>query len=169
MNAVEFENFIETYEKDLFSFCCYLSGDAVCDLFQDTVLTAFEMREKIDLSGNPKSFLFSIAVGKWKNMKRKANRRMAIAPEIVFDDYMGEDESNPEKISQKTFINEAIENALANLNDNFRIPLILYYFDEQNLENISEVCKIPKGTVKSRLHKGRALLKAALEREGIYD
>jgi RNA polymerase sigma-70 factor (ECF subfamily) len=52
------------------------------------------------------------------------------------------------------------------MDDKFRIPLILFYFDDCGVEAISEICKIPRGTVKSRLHKGRAMLRESLNKEG---
>ncbi|MCL2198778.1 MAG: RNA polymerase sigma factor [Defluviitaleaceae bacterium] len=161
----DFENLIVTYEKDLYSFCCHLtagSGVNAGDLYQDTVLAAFEKRAQIDFTRNPKSFLFSIAVGKWKNAWRKAKRRQE-------KDAMSEDTAesdNPETMVQSSFTREAIRTALVALHDKLRIPLILYYFEDRNLDIIASICNIPKGTVKSRLHKGRALLKAALEKEG---
>ena len=62
---------------------------------------------------------------------------------------------------------QAIAAALAKLDDKFRVPLILHYFDDMSMLEIGQILQIPAGTVKSRLHKGRALLKAALGKEGI--
>jgi RNA polymerase sigma-70 factor (ECF subfamily) len=169
MNAVEFEQFITEYEKDLYSFCCCLSGGADGDLYQDTVLAAFEMRARIDFTRNPKSLLFSVAVGKHKNARRKAWRRNAKVPQISLDECAWEEpktSDSTETIAQSNFEREAIQKALAGLHDKFRIPLILHYFDDMKLEEIAEICKVPKGTIKSRLHKGRSLLKAVLEKEG---
>ena len=61
---------------------------------------------------------------------------------------------------------KALRNAVASLEEKYRIPIVLYYFDEQNIGFISEVMKIPEGTVKSRLHKARSLIAEALKKEG---
>jgi len=89
MSRAEFELFIEKYEKDIFSFCCYLTMDTRLaeELYQETVLHAFMSRGKLDISGNPVSYLLSIAVGKWKNSRRKASRRERIAPQVPLDTY----------------------------------------------------------------------------------
>ena len=172
MDSAEFEEFLQINEADIFSFCRHLAMDAdrAADLYQDTVLTAFEMRERITKAGNPKSLLFSIAVGKWRNIRRKAGRRQMIAPEVPLDDYAAEclavssDSASPESQVQSALLRRTIQEALAGMDDKFRVPLILHYFDDMDLNVISQICKAPKGTIKSRLHKGRALLKHALEK-----
>ena len=172
MTAQDFERLLNEYEKDLYSFCCYLAAENVSnmagDLYQDTVLAAFEMRERIDPAQNPKSLLFGIAVGKWKNTRRKAGRRQAIVPQISLDefDYATASEENIEAKVQGGLMRDAVQNAVNSLDDKFRIPLILHYFDDIGLELIGKIMGLPKGTVKSRLHKGRALVKAALTKEG---
>lgn len=170
MNVTEFEWFLQEHEKDIFSFCRYLTMDAekADELYQDTVLKAFESRASIDASQNVKSFFFSIAVGKWKNARRKAGRRNEIAPTVFYEDLSKEPISgeNLERQVQNKFLWNCIETTLAKMEDKFRIPMILRYFDDCGDESIAKICKIPKGTVKSRLHKGRALLSEALRKEG---
>jgi len=170
MDRIAFEEFLMVYEKDIYSFCCYLDAERAADLYQETVLAAFEMRQRIDPSQNPKSLLLGIAVGKLKNMRRKDARRQMIVPEIPLDDSgadrLRDREPGPEDQLQATAVSEAVQKAVAGLDDKFRIPLILYYFDDSDLGSIAQICGVPMGTIKSRLHKGRALVKAALEKEG---
>jgi len=169
MNALEFERFLEDYERDVYTFCRHLAGDGAGDLYQETALAAFEMVERIDPIRNPKSFLFSIAVGKWNNMRRKTARRQTIAPEIPPEEapHGTTHKNTPEDAALTALQNETIHRAINGIKEKFRVPLILHYFDESTVEVIGEILKIPTGTVKSRLHKGRALLKTALEKEGI--
>jgi RNA polymerase sigma-70 factor (ECF subfamily) len=75
-------------------------------------------------------------------------------------------ESRDEGPEEKTFKSEretAVRNALATLKDKWRIPLILYYYREFCLAEISEMLDIPGGTVKSRLAAGRSHLKKIME------
>jgi len=170
MTTAEFEQFLEAYERDVFTFCKHLANnhDTASDLYQETALAAFEMRSRIDITQNPKSFLFAIAAGKWKNMRRKAIRRQSIAPEFQLEEWANTGSDSTEEAVQRAMSQVAIRNAIAELKDKFRIPLILHYFDNCPTETIAAICEIPAGTVKSRLHKARALLKKSLEKEGIY-
>jgi RNA polymerase sigma-70 factor (ECF subfamily) len=171
MTVAEFEQFLEAYERDVFTFCKYLTAnsDIASDLYQETVLAAFEMAERIDINNNAKSFLFSIAAGKWKNTRRKATRRQVIAPETNLDEYSNSNlNENPTAESALNKITRnALHNAISQLKEKFRVPLILYYFDNCPTETIGKICGIPAGTVKSRLHKAREILKIELEKEGI--
>ena len=45
--------------------------------------------------------------------------------------------------------------AMDSLNTDLRITMWLFYFDDMSLEEISNVLKVAKGTVKSRLNRGR--------------
>jgi RNA polymerase sigma-70 factor (ECF subfamily) len=169
MDSEQFEHFLQEHEGDIYNFCRHLAADLeiAAELYQETALAAFEMRGKIDADNNPKSLLLSIAAGKWKNMRRKAARRMAIAPQVSEENAIsaGGGES-PEDTAMRNHVNAAIKNALANVNDKFRVPLILHYFDDMQTEEIGRVLGIPQGTVKSRLHKGRQILKKFLEKGG---
>jgi len=174
VDLAEFERFLKQHETDIYSFCRYLAmdNDMADELYQDTVLQALEMVERIDADNNPKSFFFSIAVGKWKNIRRKAGRRHAIAPTVPLADFMeyAEDSDSPERHAHNALLREYIGHALAKMDDKFRIPLILFYYDELSVEAVAKICKVPKGTVKSRLYKGRSLLKESLVKEGFeYD
>ena len=58
---------------------------------------------------------------------------------------------------------ELLEKALAVLDADGRVLVTLYYFDDLSVSQISEILGIPAGTVKSRLHRCRALLRLQLE------
>jgi len=168
VTVAEFEQFLETHEQDVFTFCKHLAAShhTACDLYQETALAAFAMVKRLDTSHNPKAFLFAIAVGKWKNMRRKAARRQTIAPEIPLEQWQSTGGNSTEQAALDNLQQEAIHRAVNSLDDKFRIPLILHYFGNHPLEAIAQVCDIPAGTVKSRLHKARALLAKILQKEG---
>lgn len=174
MTVAEFEQFIETYERDVFTFCKYLAinQDTASDLYQETILAAFEMIARIDTTNNPKSFLLAIAAGKWKNMRRKIQRRQNIAPETPLEAWSNTSllgENPTADAAQNAALQQAVHKAIAELKDKFRIPLILHYFDDYPTETIATICNIPTGTVKSRLHKARILVKKSMERSGVHE
>jgi len=72
-------------------------------------------------------------------------------------------EAGPEEKTFKNAQETAVRNALAAVKDIWRIPLILYYYREFSLAEISEMLEIPEGTVKSRLAAGRNHLKKIME------
>ncbi|MCL2014730.1 MAG: RNA polymerase sigma factor [Defluviitaleaceae bacterium] len=169
MDAAEFENFLTLYEKDIYTFCRYLAKNqqAAEDLYQETVLFAFEKRDDIDAARNPKSFLLAVAAGKWKSIVRKASRRANIAPEFPLEPNIIDTAQTPAQLLEQKELTANVIAVVNRLNEKLRIPLILHYYNDFSIEEIAAALEIPAGTVKSRLHKARKTLKNLLEKEGI--
>lgn len=170
MTKQELEMFIDEYGKDIYSFCKHLTNNLqeADDLYQDTFLTAVEIKEKIDYDNNPKSYLLSIALRIWKNKKRKFAWRKRIADVRSIADErdagMGEstEMSLEERITGKEK-DEAIRMAVNRLPEKLKIVVLLFYMEDLSTAQIAEAVKIPAGTVLSRLHQARKVLKKELE------
>ncbi|MDR2514984.1 MAG: sigma-70 family RNA polymerase sigma factor [Christensenellaceae bacterium] len=166
----EFEALLRAHERVLFSFCRHLAQNRELaeELYQETALAAFETMKRIDPAQNPKAFLLQIAINKWKNLRRKAARRGRLAPGVPaegrFEELPGGIE--PEGAALERALQGRVGELLAAMKEGLRLPLILFYFGENDLGAIARALKIPKGTVKSRLHRGRELLREALTKEG---
>lgn len=57
-------------------------------------------------------------------------------------------------------------NIVQTLKEEYRLVVVLFYYNGLSIRDISEVLDIPEGTVKSRLNRGREFLKKALDEEG---
>ncbi|MDF2674353.1 MAG: polymerase subunit sigma-24 [Clostridiales bacterium] len=170
LDITDISNLVKLQGKAIYGFCYKLAKnkDDADDLYQETFLKAMELCNKIDKDNNPKGFLISIAIGLWKNNRRKYARRQRIAPieelkEDVNNDYILKDKSNPEDIVISNELCLMIQTAADRLNNKLKIPLYMYYTAEMSNEDIALALKIPLGTVKSRLHKARLALKNILE------
>lgn len=169
LDNIDIDSLVMLYGKAVYGFCLRLvkDKDNADDLYQETFLKAMEMCNKIDKNNNPKGFLISVAVGLWKNNRRKYARRQRIAPEGELNEdmvnIMCTNMSTPEEIVILRERCAVIRTAADKLNDKLRIPLYMYYTAEMSVEEIALALRIPKGTVKSRLHKARKNLKNVLE------
>ena len=171
MDIVDLSELIKLHGKAIYGFCHKLTKDKsdTDDLYQETFLKAMELCHKIDRDHNPKGFLISIAIGIWKNNRRKYAWRQRIAPieelnEDVDNGY--KDESTLEDMVLSNELRVRIQTATETLNDKLRIPLYMYYTAQMSIQEIASALNIPQGTVKSRLHKARKTLKNVLELEG---
>jgi len=164
MNISQLETCIDKYGKDIFAFCCHMTGNRseAEELYQDTFLKAMEILPKIQYDDNPKSFLLSVALRLWKNKKRKRAWRMRIAPMVAFEEALTEAPVVEEVMLQKEQ-NEFIRSKVAELEEKYRIPIYLFYAEQLKLEEIAKILKLPVGTVKTRLHTARKMLKKELE------
>ena len=167
MTIQELEQCIQLYGKDIYSFCMHLTKEKTSadDLYQDTFLEATKKLESIRYEDNPKSYLLSVAIRLWRNRVRKLAWRNRIVPQnadMEPEQARGDCPDMSESViadEEKRMLWEAIDR----LDDRYRIPLLLYYMEEQSVAVIAKLLAIPEGTVKSRLHKARKLLEKELE------
>ena len=136
---------------------------------QQTFLKALEAEWTLDWEQNPKALFFSLTHNLWKSDRRKQARRNMIAPSSNLDDeaetVLHSEESIEESYLQKDLILE-VNRIIETLPEKIRIPLTLFYLSNCSVEQISTIIKKPPGTVKSRLFKGRSLIKKRLEEAG---
>ncbi len=170
MNKEQLSECIALYGKDVFSFCRQLavSYEEAEDLYQDTFLKAMELSGKIKYEQNPGSYLISIALRLWKNKKRKFAWRDRIAGMDTLDEYTDQKmlhlvENPVEEAVMKGDLNQRVRCEVGKMEDKYRVPLILFYSSQMSIEEIAGIMGIPKGTVKSRMHKAKECLRQRLE------
>ena len=171
MRAKEIEKCIDEFGTDIYRFCLKLCGDKedAEDLYQQTFLKALETEWTLDWEKNPKALFFSLSHNLWKSSRRKQARRNTIAPSSNLDDrtetVLHSEESIEESYLQKELITE-VRQIIQTLPEKFQVPLILFYLSDCTIDQIAAIIKKPPGTVKSRLFKGRNLIKKRLEDAG---
>jgi RNA polymerase sigma-70 factor (ECF subfamily) len=168
MTIQELEQCIALYGKDIYSFCRHLTREkeSADDLYQDTFLEAMKKITAIRYGENPKSYLLSIALRIWKNRVRKMAWRNRIAPAGSADsltEHLAAEEIDVEEQLMEEEERRQLWRTINNLPDKLRIPLLLYYMEEQSVSEIAKMLSLPQGTVKSRLYQARKLIKKELE------
>lgn len=159
----EFINLVDEYGDSIYKFCRSLtySREDADDLFQETFLRVFEQLPKLNASGNPQGFLFSTSLYIWKSWKRKYARRKRLAPMERLDENRVSSVEMEDNIMMQEEI-RIVREIVESLPEKYKIPLILYYTVEMSVTDIAAVLKLPQGTVKSRLFKGRELVEKGL-------
>lgn len=171
MKADEVSQLVDSFGTDIYRFCmklCRIRVDAE-DLYQQTFLRVLEIETAIVWEDNPKAFLFSIANSLWKNTIRKSARHSRIAPTSGIEEeneflFLSDKDTEGDVLTK--IQNDKLHEIITELPDKFQIPIQLCYSFELSVEEISKIMKIPQGTVKSRLFKGRNLIKRRLEESG---
>lgn len=174
MTVFELEQCIKAHGTAVYSFCLHLAGtrELADELYQDTFLVAMERIWQLhnDAGANPKSYLLSVALRLWKNRRRKAAWRHRIAPEQSMDvpgaDALLEQAGAADSVETEVLKEERrrqVRLAVAALPEKYRVAVLLFYMEELSVGEIARVLHVPAGTVKSRLHQARRLLKNQLE------
>lgn len=149
-----------------------LTGDTTSaeDLFQDTYLKAYKAFNTFEGASRCKAWLKRIMINTYINMyhrRRKVifhqrdNEEMAQYPDVAIQKLPQREELNEDKIL-RNFVCDEIRNSLLLLPEGYRITIILYDMLGLRYKEISEILKLPIGTVKSRLYRGRKTLKENL-------
>jgi RNA polymerase sigma-70 factor (ECF subfamily) len=64
--------------------------------------------------------------------------------------------------AEDRMLKDSLQTALASLDDDQRLPILLTFMEGWSTEEVAELLGIPRGTVLSRLHRGRQKLKTIL-------
>lgn len=172
MTRQEIADLIETEGRNIYAFCYHLTGnrDNADELYQETMLKAIERQEKIESAGNPKNYLLGIAMGNWKNQKKKYARRQRIAPQQYMEENWDFPEApwtaSPEESYLSAELATLVRMETAALKEKYRIPIYLYYSQELSIEEIAKTLHVPRGTIKSRLYTARTMIAERLEEHG---
>jgi RNA polymerase sigma-70 factor (ECF subfamily) len=147
--------------RALFGMAYRLTGNAhdAEDLVQETMLRAYRAFDRYRPGTNARAWLFTIL----HRLRTDALRRKGRRPETVqlLDD--GPPVA-PAHEAALTSGHEEITRALEALPETFRSAVVLRDIEEFSYAEIAEILDIPVGTVMSRIHRGRALLRQMLRR-----
>ncbi len=138
------------------------------DLVQETFLKAFRFWESYEKGTNIRAWLFRIMKNAYINRYRKEKKEPeTVEYEEVENFYNSVRETASESSDlQETLYNNLLEDdvatAIAELPEDFRTVVILCDIEGLTYEEVAEFVDCPIGTVRSRLHRGRKLLRAKL-------
>jgi RNA polymerase sigma-70 factor, ECF subfamily len=144
------------------------------DLLQETVLRAYRSFHQFSPGTNCRAWMLTILYNRFRSGYRRglreqvANSRDEFEQEIETLSLAQDDgHDNPEQIAAGHNAAQLIRRALASLPEEFRETLLLVDLQELNYQEVADVLDVPLGTVKSRVSRGRALLRTALEKMAI--
>jgi len=140
------------------------------DLVQDTFLRALRFYKKFQAGTNLKAWLFRMMVNLFINKYRRARRGREIHEGIERYDVMERTvpaerlakTGKPEEFFFEKLFSDDVVAAIEELPHDFKMVVLLADVNEFSYAQIAEILDIPVGTVMSRLHRGRKLLRAAL-------
>lgn len=151
-----------------FGYRLTLDRDDAKDLVQDTYFKAFRFIESFQRGTNAKAWLFRILKNSFINdYRKKVKEPNKVDYQEVESYYNSEDvdrQITPDLRvdALKDMIGDEISNALNALDVDFRTVIILCDLEGFKYEEMAKILDIPIGTVRSRLHRARQLLKEKL-------
>ncbi len=140
------------------------------DLVQDTFVKAMRARHQFEAGTNMRAWLLRILTNTFINRYRRGGLEKSVleGPDAdpLADGWVGtatmEAMRDPESLALRPVLEAEINEALEELPDEFRLAVLLADVEELSYREIADIMGCPIGTVMSRLHRGRRLLKSRL-------
>jgi RNA polymerase sigma factor (sigma-70 family) len=157
-----------------FAFRLTFDEDDAKDLVQDTYMKAFRFINSFEQGTNAKAWLFRILKNSFINDYRKKSKEPSKVDYQEVETYYNSDDVDYGMTTDlrvdavKDMLGDEISNALNSLAVDFRTVIILCDLEGFTYEEMAKILDIPIGTVRSRLHRARNLLKEKLRSYAQY-
>lgn len=168
-----FNRLILAYQELVFNVACRIlvNPDAAEDAAQETFITAYNKLSSFR-GGSFKAWLLRVVTNKCYDELRRQKRHPETALNPIIDDSEDEIESpswladgtpSPEERSEQTLLQEAIEECIARLPEDFRIVAVMIDVQDFEYQEVADAIGKPLGTIKSRLARARFKLRDCLD------
>jgi RNA polymerase sigma-70 factor (ECF subfamily) len=160
------EQRLEAFEAEALGFADQLFRVAlrVCrdperaeDLVQETYLQAWRSFHRFELGTNLRAWLYKILFNVHYSKLRREKKMSVVPAEEDIAETIAFDPPVPHHLTDEDVIE-----ALERIPRDFQIPIVLADVEELSYREIADVLQIPIGTVMSRLHRGRKILRMEL-------
>lgn len=134
------------------------------DLAQEAIVRAYDAYDRFDGS-NFKAWMLRIVTNLYINKYRQRQRgpQVGSLDEEGVVEPMSAEAEVPDRVLFDEAVGAEVEEALKRVPEDFRLAVILSDLEGLSYQEIADVTKVPIGTVRSRIARGRAMLRRALE------
>lgn len=154
LRVEETERLIANYHQDVFAYARWLCrcDNGAEDITQVTFLNAFRGIHKLRDRAAEKSWLMTIARNEFIAWCKKSKT------DVELPERLASPGTSTELRAENT---DWVEHALGQLSTEFRIVVLMYYYEQRSYTEIAEHLEIPLGTVMSRLSRAKSQLREA--------
>lgn len=147
---------IRRYQAKLLRYATYIVGgdEAGADIVQEGFVKAYQNLNSFDTKKKFSSWIYRIVHNEAINYLKKQNKVKQLNPEIEYDSGV-----NLEEEFIKNEIISHAQNCLEEMDLLYKIPLSLFYLEEKSYEEISDILRIPVGTVGTRINRAKLIMK----------
>ncbi|MBL7729918.1 MAG: RNA polymerase sigma factor [Chitinophagaceae bacterium] len=165
MATLEFNQMLLNNADFLKPFAINLTRDSepANDLYQETLYKALANQEKYNAGTNIKAWLFTIMRNIFINNYRRKAKQKTILDSTPNDFLINLKQATVSNAAEADIRIKEVKKAIHDLPDIFKTPFILY-FEGYKYNEIADALNEPLGTIKSRIHFARKLLKEQISR-----
>ena len=130
------------------------NSDDAFDVCQDVFVRLVRNKSKIKNSEHLKAWLLRATVNCSRSFCTQAYKKHCVSTDELVKQSFTDDREKSE-----------LFDAVMRLPDKYSTVIHLFYYEDLSIEQIAKIMKMTKSAVKSRLHRGREILKQILEKE----
>lgn len=172
---LDFGALVDACQHKLYNVVLRMVGnpDDALDIVQEAFLKAYRSLDRFKGESGVYTWLYRIAVNTALSFRRSAAVQMSRSSVSLDDNPRGDDPDSKREVPDSTYdgsagaqrseTQEHITRAITELEPELRTVVVLRDIEDLSYEEIAEILEVPRGTVKSRLHRGRLALREKLE------
>jgi RNA polymerase sigma-70 factor (ECF subfamily) len=163
---VAFEGLVTRYEAGLrnVAFGFVRDHGLAEDIAQDTFIRAYSKASSIRKGGSVKGWLYRVAINRAQDELRRIKRKREVSMDELTVDPKAGRETSGESLAASKELEHHLDEALAEVREEHRLPLVLREVEGMTYAEIAEQLGWPLGTVQTRVHRGRLELRAILKK-----
>ena len=160
-----YEEIVKRYQDKLYRYLRYLTNQphAIEDILQEVFIKAYRNLFGFNIKKKFSSWIYRIAHNEGVNHLKRTARRKYVSWEEVgtpVDAIPNSYEDNLVRKDEQRLLKECLDE----LDPKYREPLVLYYFDDKSYRDMSEILRVPVGTVGTLISRGKGLLRSLCEK-----
>jgi RNA polymerase sigma factor (sigma-70 family) len=178
-NDLNFEQIVRDHQEMVFRTLVRLNGNRenIEDLAQEVFLRLYRALPAFRGEALMTTYLYRIVVNvaqdEWKRRRRVDRPLVSISSPVNSSDENDADWEDrlahpgldaEQQLSERQF-QQSVERQLQHLSDVERTVIVLYHQEERSYEQIADALKLPMGTVRTHLHRGRKKLRESIQQE----
>ena len=151
-----FVHIIKRYQDKLMRYSNYLVGDEhnAADIVQESFIKAYTNLNGFDIKKKFSSWIYRIVHNEAINLINKQKKQVSLYKDVDYDSGIDiEDGFVKKELENRT------HNCLSKMPVIYKEPLSLFFLDEKSYEEISDILRIPIGTVGTRINRAKFLMK----------
>lgn len=165
----EFESLVNQYQRPMTRVAYRLAGnhDDAQDLLQDALYEAYRNFDRFEHGSRFDRWIYRIMTNRHIDRVRRRQKVQFLSLDQADDDgdegWQLEDRAaDPAEVLVADLLDETLQRALMELPDEYRVAVILVDLEGMTYDEVARIAGCPIGTVRSRLHRGRYLLRDKL-------
>ena len=172
-SAQQFEQLFKRSRRRAYKLAYSLTGNVTEaeDLTQDAYVRAWHHFDRYDSSRSFEGWLFSIMTNRAIDLQRRKKRVLMHSLDMLVQNEkdgrplsheFAAPDSDPVAIVLGSMLDEGLDRAMAALSEEYRRIILLCDVEQRSYQEIADTMQCPLGTVRSRIHRGRRLLRRNL-------